>query len=121
MADLIDRQAAIELCDWYEHEYAEAVYAIRPIGEDLKQLPSAQPERWIPCSERMPEKYKYVLTTYIIQPWRSKKPKRFVHIAEWMGDGWKSPIDEYLVRDEVAKIRYLAWMPLPEPAKLENE
>ena len=77
-------------------------------------------QQWIPCSERLPEKYRYVLTTYTIHPWRSKKPKRFVNMAEWMGDGWKSPIDEYLVRDEAAKIRYLAWCPLPEPWRGEE-
>lgn len=109
MADLIERQAAIDALKYTWDGMVVHVFDV------IEQLPSAQPEpHWIPCSERLPEKYKYVLTTYTIQPWRSKKPKRFVHIAEWMGDGWASPIDEYLVRDEVAKIRYLAWMPLPE-------
>lgn len=41
--DLISRQEAIELCDWYEHEFSECEYAIRPIADDIKKLPSAEP------------------------------------------------------------------------------
>lgn len=52
MADYIDRQAAIEVCDWYEHEYGEVEGYISLIAEDIKYLPSAdvQPVRhgwWI--------------------------------------------------------------------------
>lgn len=43
--NLISRQAAIELCDWYEHEFPECDYIIRLITEDLKSLPPAEPER----------------------------------------------------------------------------
>ena len=62
MDDLISRQAAI---DAIEHRLAEPAY--QHTGEDwyvgmncaeseLYELPSAQPEqRWIPCSERLPE------------------------------------------------------------------
>ena len=45
MNDLISRQAAIDLCDWYDNP---------SMREDLEKLPSAQPG-WIPCSERLPE------------------------------------------------------------------
>lgn len=43
--DLISRQAAIELCDWYEHEFSECDHIIRLITEDLKSFPPAEPER----------------------------------------------------------------------------
>lgn len=45
MDDLINRQAAIELCDWYEHEFSECDHIIRLITEDLKSFPPAEPER----------------------------------------------------------------------------
>ena len=44
MSDYIDRQKAIEVCDWYEHEFVECEYAIRLVADDLKKLPSAEPE-----------------------------------------------------------------------------
>lgn len=50
MDDLISRQAAIDACIKVRelHAYDEI--------EEIKHLPSAQPEqRWIPCSERLPE------------------------------------------------------------------
>lgn len=42
--DSISRQAAIELCDWYEHEFSECEYAIRSSANALKSLPAAAPE-----------------------------------------------------------------------------
>ena len=41
--DTISRQAAIDLCDWYDNP---------SMHDDLEKLPSAEPEqRWIPCSD----------------------------------------------------------------------
>ena len=80
----------------------------------LMQLPPAQPEqRWIPCSERLPEG-EYVLI--------SKKPsplsgsKWCVVIAIRIGDprsgkvNWRDMGFGIIPDDKV-----LAWMPLPEP------
>ena len=50
MDDFIRRQDAIELCDWYEHEFSECEYAIRPIADDIKKLPSAE-TKYIFCRE----------------------------------------------------------------------
>lgn len=63
-SDLISRQAAIDLADkvedmWLKGEI-DSIYA--PIVKGLNALPSAQPEqRWIPCSERMPDVAQRVL------------------------------------------------------------
>lgn len=47
MADYIERQAAIELCDWYQHEFCECDYAFGELANELHKLPSAdvQPVR----------------------------------------------------------------------------
>lgn len=47
--DCISRQTAIELCDWYEHEYSEVDSYFQMFNEELRKLPSAKPED--KCSE----------------------------------------------------------------------
>ena len=113
MADLIDRQAALEALDkqfaktlkdfgyesfqeaegkgaWFCDGITEAMCVIM-------DLPSAQPEqRWIPCSERLPEEGTEVLT------YNHDDDYAINHIIdgeEWFFDG------------------AVAWMPLPEPYK----
>ena len=59
MSDLISRQAAIDAALTYLVEYCGAAFdedMQRMLKERLDSLPSAQPEqRWIPCSEMLPE------------------------------------------------------------------
>ena len=55
MDDLISRQAAID-ATWFEPSYTDPLNVLTEVRDRLKALPSAQPEqRWIPCSERLPE------------------------------------------------------------------
>ena len=77
-----------------------------------QRFPSVQPEqKWIPCSERLPEEYgNYLITTHdgnvdigTIDP-----KKKYVWSA-CDSDGF------YWLRD------VLAWMPLPEPYREESE
>ncbi len=91
----------------------------------IKQLPSAQPkQRWIPCSERMPEVCgRYLVTrglnacgalwnrVYIINysDLMGLKSERIW----WTGNVGKSDFKRI---DDVA-----AWMPLPKPCKGEKE
>ena len=69
-SDCISRQAAIDAihCDITVtgRQNAELVAAtIGAFADRIKALPSAQPEqRWIPCSERLPESYECVLCYY---------------------------------------------------------
>ena len=57
-SDTVSRQSAMEACMKYNGH--GSVWAC--IMEDIKMLPSAQPEqKWIPCSERLPEIGKPVL------------------------------------------------------------
>lgn len=109
--DAIDRQAAIDAIEQHktavlgEREWDEGIaygYAAahRHLVDIVKQLPSVQPERWIPCSERLPEKDGYYLTTTMYYQ---------VYRDYWNGDNW----------DRTEMI--IAWMPLPEPYKGEQE
>lgn len=43
--DCISRQAVLECLDWYDHDRCEIDIYIRDIVEDIKKLPSVQPEQ----------------------------------------------------------------------------
>lgn len=115
MTDYIDRQAAIDaLCkagcrSGYCGVSCDDVKAI-------EQLPSAQPEqRWIPCSERLPEENGQYLITV-----------KYVHVddyediysehGEWADGKW-----DMFIFGHCGKVENItAWMPLPEPYKGED-
>lgn len=68
---------------------------------------------WIPCSERLPENDKFVLVTYKRRDFVTNPTK--VNIG-WIKYGCWHCYTELYVRDTDV----LAWMPLPEPYKEEN-
>lgn len=77
----------------------------RQLAEWLKELKQLREQtRWIPVSERLPEKYTYTL-------WCS------------LGGGVQSDYFNGEVWEDAEKYGYnvLAWMPLPEPYKVESE
>ena len=113
MDDCISRQAMLDGIDKLikiHFDRTVVLYKARKVAEDL---PSVQPEqRWIPCSERLPED-EYVLI--------SKKPSKI------SGDKWCVAIAIRTADSRSRKIQWrdsgfgiipddkvLAWMPLPE-------
>lgn len=116
MSDLIERQAAIdalkeERCPC-ESDYDEGYLSMldKAIWIMDEWLPSAQPEqRWIPCSERLPEKdgryqvtrYDYVANT------------EFIDILWYEENLWWN-------RHSTGDYAVTAWMPLPEPYRAER-
>lgn len=139
MADLIDKTKAIdtvytmsERCDTGDMNDLRDL-----IAEALRVLPSAQPEkvcvaevkveiddikdyidkainaeRWIPCSERLPDTPDMVLVT-----------------IDWGDSDYEVSTDEYWSINGVATEGWgnlhgevvTAWMPLPEPYKEDQE
>ena len=107
MADLIDRQAAIDALDGeikvIGKVNAKAVLKYtKMVSDRIKALPSAQPEpKWIPVEERLPEVGKFVLVTdmYLDD----------VTIARFDG-AWEDQHGNWSSFGCVT-----AWMPLPKP------
>ena len=107
-SDLISRQVAIdEAKEWIDAVYFEENdkrerKAIECFIGSLKNMPSAQPEqRWIPCSERLPDGR--LNKSYLVQ---DKDGRRAV--GTYTNWGW---VFGHYMNDPVA------WMPLPEPWK----
>ena len=115
MGDLIDRQAAIDCCrnEW-EEEVAERIEAlpsvqlldiardIATIIENEKDMRVMLQQQWIPVTERLPEYGTEVVTI------NKDDEYKINHVideedGEWFFDG------------------AVAWMPLPEPYKGEEE
>lgn len=75
--------------------------------------------RWIPVSERLPDRTISVLTTWIYVP----TGERYIEVAERYGNDddytFLGDTDEYKMNRKDHKV--IAWMPLPEPYKAESE
>lgn len=115
--DLISRAAAIDALIAEINEKPETYWDnglnVYDVESVLKGLPSAQPEqRWIPVSERLPDEYEYVLLCDI-EPDEDTGYSRIA--VGWLEDGKICCWDDRATRDD-----FVAWMPLPEPWKGEN-
>ena len=119
--DTISRQAAISHVD--DVPYIKDHPTVGLLWKAwIESLPSAQPEqRWIPCSERLPEEYGEFLVT-MTEKAKAKDlgfdiDETYIMKMRYNSNGWQLPrrIPSWInkaVKDEV-----LAWMPLPEPYK----
>lgn len=77
------------------------------LAEEVAELTKP---KWIPCSDRLPDKPEYRENGYIVQRERVVEP----FSAYWDGERWTNEDDGVI--DKV-----MAWMPLPEPYKGECE
>ena len=120
--DTISRQAAIDAIQKLNIPEDMCVFEIiSHIEIEIATLPSAQPEqRWIPCSERLPERGEDVLVTRDYDGRKdNNKSCRYVEVASCYGEDdditWSSFSDEYKMHPKNHYV--VAWMPLPKPWK----
>ena len=126
MDDLISRQAAIDLT-WFEPSYTDPLNVLTEVRDRLKALPSAQPEqRWIPCSERLPEERDWYLGIFKEPDTGWINPIPFIcdyllgtKTKATTKEGWilKGHTDREEYIDYYFNLECVAWMPLPEPYK----
>lgn len=112
--DAVSREAVSSWLKQYGQDVLHGKYkfSLMYIWKNLIDLPPVQPEqRWIPVSERLPEDFKKVLVFW----WEHSEP--MIDTAFWQKDA-KRFDGQHWVRIE-DKITH--WMPLPEPARLEND
>lgn len=109
MDDLISRQAAIEALR--RAEALTRAFGYHNVIEAIREVPSAQPEqRWIPVSERLPEKGERVLATVNFDD-------PFVCEIDYWEDAKKAEWD----MEQMNFVESItAWMPLPDPYKEEE-
>lgn len=134
--DLIDRQAAI---DELNGKDPSQIWDTADIEVWLNTLPSASPERcadcenlsktqllipqpeqkWIPCSERLPEDYEDVLVWF-----EYFRYGNYNCLYQMHGIGsYSSRYNSWLINQETGwnELKVFAWMPLPKPPKEGDE
>lgn len=87
------------------------------IGKDLQSAfddgyRQAMQDRWIPVSERLPEEGRYLVTTV----YGEVKESEF-DLKKW----WQIDNSTISLEWEEEPIKVVAWQPLPEPWKGEEE
>lgn len=120
MSDLIYRKDAIRET-WKEPTYSDPLNVLTEMRDRIEALPSADKGRWIPCSERLPEKHQMVLTTIkgvdlfrecmdknFFEALATAKKRTFVSVGYLGDDGW------YGADGFPQIIPTVAWMPMPE-------
>lgn len=115
MADFIDREAVLTKIDQYTRRFWPTVSYVESI---IKEQPAADVEpvrRWIPVSEGLPEDGENVLCWYEYFRYGEYKCMfqtfgiGYQYFGRWGGEVSNG-------RDS----KVLAWMPIPEPPKMEG-
>lgn len=125
--DSIDRQEAIDAFNEQNWRLSDIpsypiCKEIRKSAQDtIRSLPSVQPQRWIPVTEKLPEKRGYYLVTIDDSGVQNVEIHEFRHTSidpaseYYKGEYWWYDYDPYDCEycDDYG-LDVVAWMPLPE-------
>ena len=122
MGDLISRQAMLDGIDKLikiHFDRTVVLYKARQVAENL--LPVQPEQRWIPCSERMPEEHEWIgtkrfgttISDEVYVTFEAPDGQRFTdHIS--FQNGKLSTSDAERMRVWYKGAKPIAWKPLPE-------
>lgn len=111
MDDLISRQAAIDAIEPTLKSILQGnSFKAINVMDKIRELPSVQPEqRWIPCSERLPEESgRYLISAFDGVVRRTTVAPYQPRYKAWAMTG------------RMAYWKVVAWMPLPEPYREDD-
>lgn len=121
MSDLINRQAAIEhlygrliesannnVGVWEDAGIVFEEIATERLKRWINEIPTIDPVRWIPVSERLPEEYTRVIG---YMAWKAMTAIEYQH-GRWYSIDHLVPLPDEAVSH---------WMPLPKPPKEKRD
>lgn len=121
-SDLISRKALLELYEGLDGQGLKV--PVEVVRQNIKDMPTV--DRWIPCSERMPEDGRPVLATLVHtyeHDYRNYGIARYVEFDNGERH-WYENHHGYLEWDKYSDgkggcslYKVIAWMPLPSPYK----
>lgn len=103
---------ADELLLLYEGVDESLKVSLRVVKQNIKDMPTIEAEpRWIPCSERMPEKpFGCLVTVWDTEPMTGEEFENILpYFIGWDGEQWND------ADGEQCPFEVIAWMPLPKP------
>ena len=116
MGDLISRQNAIRWVKTECNPYGKPTLDYESGVKVINHLEKMQSEpQWIPCSERLPHGSYSDLVNVSIHDDSGDTP------FDYTSCGWVTTDGEYWIVDNEINNHVVAWMPLPEPYKGEQE
>ena len=115
----------------YMHDICGSVMIrVEDIARIINDMPTIEPQKWIPCSERLPDERDSIFAKlYGTEKWRDamfRKTSNTVIITVEFKDGTRQTAPCHTIDGEWNQSmkgmgKVLAWMPLPEPWKEEAE
>ena len=86
--------------------------------DEIDDMPTIEPQQWIPCSERLPEDDTDVLVWF---EYFRYGDYNCLYQTYGIGD-YSTEYDSWMINHETGwhKLRVIAWMPLPEPWRGEE-
>ena len=109
-----DVEAPFRLSEFYRFYELPNIAVSR---ENFEKMRPAQPEqRWLPCSERLPEEpYGCLVTVWDTNPVTMDEFENILpYFVGWDGEQWNDGDGEQ------CPFEVVAWMPLPEPFHAER-
>ena len=120
MSDLISRQA-VENITWEEPSYSDPLNVLTEVREKVRALPSVENKgEWIPVSERLPEKFRFVnCTCHSLIDDREDWVVETVYIPQPPNSPYSDWGNIPMLNDKECEVTAWVYREIPEPYKAD--